>query len=132
MKGIAGRMMRGLPVGARLTCIDNTGAKVVQIIMPVKIKGVHRRYPTAGVGDMVNVSVKKGAAEMRRQILKAVIVRQRRPFRRPDGLMVQFEDNAAVLMTDTGETKGTMIKGPVAIEAAERWPKIAALAATIL
>ena len=132
MKGIAGRMMRGLPVGARLICIDNTGAKIVKIIMPVKIKGVHRRFPTAGVGDMVNVSVKKGATEMKRQILKAVIVRQRRPFRRPDGLMVQFEDNAAVLMTDTGETKGTMIKGPVAIEAAERWPKIAALAATIL
>jgi large subunit ribosomal protein L14 len=132
MKGIAGRMMRGLPTGARLNCIDNTGAKVVQIIMTVKIKGVHRRTPTAGVGDLVIVSVKKGASEMRRQILKAVIVRQRRPFRRPDGLMVQFEDNAAVLITDTGETKGTMIKGPVAIEAAERWPKIAALAATIL
>jgi len=125
-------MMRGLPVGARLTCIDNTGAKVVQIIMVTKIKGVHRRTPTAGIGDLVIVSVKKGATEMRRQILKAVIVRQRRPFRRPDGLMVQFEDNAAVLITDTGETKGTMIKGPVAIEAAERWPKIAALAATIL
>jgi large subunit ribosomal protein L14 len=125
-------MMRGLPVGARLTCIDNTGAKVIQIIMVQKIKGVHRRTPTAGVGDLVIVSVKKGATEMRRQILKAVIVRQRRPFRRPDGIMVQFEDNAAVLVTDTGETKGTMIKGPVAIEAAERWPKIASLAATIL
>jgi large subunit ribosomal protein L14 len=132
MKGIAGKMMRGLPVGARLTCIDNTGAKIVQIMMTPKLKGVHRRYPKAGVGDMVIVSVKKGAADMKRQILKAVIVRQRRPFRRPDGTMVQFEDNAAVLMTETGETKGTMIKGPVAIEAAERWPKIAALASTIV
>lgn len=132
MKGIAGRMMRGLPAGARLICIDNTGAKIVQIIMTPKLKGIHRRYPTAGVGDLVVVSVKKGAADMKRQILKAVIVRQRRPFRRPDGTMVQFEDNAAVLVTDTGETKGTMIKGPVAIEAAERWPKIASLASTIV
>ncbi len=132
MKGIAGRMMRGLPTGARLNCIDNTGAKIVQIIMTPKLKGVHRRYPTAGVGDLVVVSVKKGAADMKRQILKAVIVRQRRPFRRPDGTMVQFEDNAAVLVTDTGETKGTMIKGPVALEAAERWPKIASLASTIV
>ena len=132
MKGVAGRMMRGLPTGARLNCIDNTGAKIVQIIMTPKLKGVHRRYPTAGVGDLVVVSVKKGAADMKRQILKAVIVRQRRPFRRPDGTMVQFEDNAAVLVTDTGETKGTMIKGPVAIEAAERWPKIASLASTIV
>ena len=125
-------MMRGLPVGARLNCIDNTGAKVVQIIMTPKIKGTHRRTPTAGVGDMVIVSVKKGATEMKRQVLKAVIVRQRRPFRRPDGIMVQFEDNAAVLITDTGETKGTMIKGPVAVEAAERWPKIASLASIIV
>ena len=132
MKGIAGRMMRGLPVGARLNCIDNTGAKVVQIIMTPKLKTVHRRYPKGGVGDLVIVSVKKGAADMKRQILKAVIVRQRRPFRRPDGTMVQFDDNAAVLVTDSGETKGTMIKGPVAIEAAERWPKIASLASTIV
>ena len=132
MKGIAGRMMRGLPVGARLNCIDNTGAKVVQIMMTLKLKGVHRRYPKAGEGDMVVVSVKKGAADMKRQILKAVIVRQRRPFRRPDGTMVQFEDNAAVLVTDTGETKGTMIKGPVAIEAAERWPKISSSASIIV
>jgi len=132
MKGIAGKVMRGLPVGARLDCIDNTGAKVVQLIMTPKLKGTHRRYPQAGVGDMIIVSVKKGAADMRRQILKAVIVRQRRPFRRPDGTMVQFEDNAAVIVTDTGETKGSMIKGPVALEAAERWPRIAATASTIV
>jgi len=132
MKGIAGRTMRGLPVGARLECIDNTGAKVVQIIMTLKLKGTHRRYPRAGVGDMVIISVKKGAVDMRRQIMKAVIVRQKRPFRRPDGTMVQFEDNAAVIMTDTGETKGSMIKGPVALEAAERWPKIASNASIIV
>ena len=132
MKGIAGRTMRGLPVGARLECIDNTGAKVVQIVMTPKLKGTHRRYPKAGVGDLVIISVKKGAADMRRQLMKAVIVRQRRPFRRPDGTMVQFEDNAAVIVTDTGETKGSMIKGPVALEAAERWPRIAATASTIV
>ena len=132
MKGIAGTVMRGLNTGARLECIDNTGAKVVQIIATPKLKGTHRRYPKAGVGDMVIISVKKGAADMKRQILKAVIVRQRRPFRRSDGTMVQFEDNAAVIVTDTGETKGTMIKGPVAIEAAERYPKIASNASIIV
>lgn len=132
MKGIAGTVMRGLNTGARLECIDNTGAKVVQIIATPKLKGTHRRYPKAGVGDMVIISVKKGAADMKRQILKAVIVRQRRPFRRSDGTMVQFEDNAAVIVTDTGETKGTMIKGPVAIEAAERYPKIASNASIII
>ncbi|HEC72666.1 MAG TPA: 50S ribosomal protein L14 [Thermoplasmatales archaeon] len=132
MKGIAGKTMRGLPVGARLNCVDNTGAKIVQIVMTPKLKGTHRRYPKAGIGDMVIISVKKGAADMRRQLLKAVIVRQRRPFRRSDGTMVQFEDNAAVIVTDTGDTKGTMIKGPVALEAAERYPKIAANASIIV
>ena len=132
MKGIAGKMMRGLPVGARLNCIDNTGAKIVQIVMTLKTKGVHRRYPKAGVGDMVIISVKKGASDMRRQLMKAVIVQQRRPFRRPDGTMVQFEDNAAVIVTETGDPKGSMIKGPVALEAAERWPRIAATASIIV
>jgi len=132
MKGIAGRTMRGLPAGARLDCIDNTGAKIVEIVATPKLKGTHRRYPKAGVGDMVIISVKKGAADMRRQLLRAVIVRQRRPFRRSNGTMVQFEDNAAVIVTENGETKGSMIKGPVALEAAERWPRIAAAASIIV
>ena len=132
MKGLAGRQMRGLPVGARLECADNTGAKIVQIVTVPKYHGVARRYPSAGVGDLLIVTVKKGTPAMRRQLLTAVIIRQRRPFRRSDGTMVQFEDNAAVIVTDTGETKGTDIKGPVAREAAERWPRIAATASMIV
>ena len=115
-----------------MECVDNTGAKELQIIMVPKIKGVHRRYPAAGVGDLVVASVKKGKIEIRKQVVYAVIVRQRRPYRRPNGVMVQFEDNAAVIVTPTGEMKGSMIKGPVALEAAERWPKIAANASMIV
>ncbi len=132
MKGIASRNYRGLPVGAQLECVDNTGAKVVEIIAVVNYKGVKRRYPAAGVGDMVIVTVKKGTPEMRKKVLPAVIVRQRRPYKRADGLTVQFEDNACVITTPTGETRGSEIKGPVAREAAERWPRIAAIAATIV
>lgn len=124
--------MRGLPVGARVKCVDNTGAKVVQIISVMKYHGVHRRLPAAGIGDLVVVTVKKGTPEMRKQLVNAVIVRQRRPFRRADGVMVAFEDNAAVITTPTGETKGSDIKGPVAREAAERWPRIAAIASMIV
>jgi large subunit ribosomal protein L14 len=80
----------------------------------------------------VIATVKKGTPQMRRQIVFAVIVRQRRPTRRPDGTIVFFEDNAAVITTETGETKGTDIKGPVAREAAERWPRISATANTII
>lgn len=132
MKGLPGRQTRGIPTGAKLLCIDNTGAKIIQVIAVPKYRGTRRRYPKAGVGDLVIASVKKGSPEMRRQVVNAVIVRQRRPFRRSDGMIVQFEDNAAVITTETGETKGTDIKGPVAREAAERWPRIAATASMII
>lgn len=132
MKGLPGRQTRGLPRGARLECIDNTGAKIVEIISVPTYKGVRRRLPSAGIGDLLIVSVKKGTPEMRKQVVHAVIVRQRRPFRRPDGTMVSFDDNACVIMTPEGETKGSDIKGPVAREAAERWPRIAATASMIV
>jgi large subunit ribosomal protein L14 len=132
MKGVAGRITRGLPIGAKLICADNTGAKVVQIVSVLKYTGVHRRYPSAGVGDLLVVSVKKGTPEMRRQLVNAVIIRQRRPYRRPDGTMISFEDNAVVITNESGDTKGTDIKGPVAREAAERWSGIAALASMIV
>ncbi len=132
MKALAGRQMRGLPVGARLDCVDNSGARVVEIISVLNYKGVHRRLPSAGIGDICIASVKKGTPQMRRQLVRAVIVRCRRPFRRPDGTMVRFEDNAAVLVNEQGDTRGSQVKGPVAREAGERWPRIAAAAATIV
>jgi len=112
--------------------IDNSGAKIISVIAVPGYHGVNRRQPSAAVGDIIVASVKKGTPEMRRQVVYAVIVRQRRPFRRPDGTMVTFEDNAAVVTTEEGETKGTDIKGPVAREAAERWPRIAATASMIV
>ena len=133
MRGIPGSVTRGLPRGARMEVVDNTGAKEVEIVMVPKIGGIHKRYPAAGVGDLIIVSVKKGTPEMRRQILYAVIVRQKRPFKRPDGTTVQFEDNACIIINqDDGEVKGTQFKGPVAKEAALRWPRIAATATTIV
>jgi large subunit ribosomal protein L14 len=132
MKGLPGKQTRGIPKGAYLTCVDNTGAKVVQVVEVPKYHGVKRRYPAAGIADLLIVSVKSGTPEMRKQLFNAVIVRQRRPFRRSDGTMVQFEDNAVVITTEKGETKGSDIKGPVAREAAERWPRIAATASMIV
>ena len=85
MKGIPGRVTSGLPTQARLECVDNTGAKVVQLITVLKKGGVARRYPSAGVGDMIRVTVRRGTPETRRQIYTAVVVRQSRPFRRVDG-----------------------------------------------
>jgi large subunit ribosomal protein L14 len=132
MKGVAGRQTRGLLIGAKVDCVDNTGAKVVQIVQVMKYHGRRKRVPSAGIGDMIIVTVKKGTPELRKQLFPAVIVRQRRPFRRADGTMVSFEDNAVVIVTKTGETKGSDIKGPVAKEAAERYARIAATASVII
>jgi large subunit ribosomal protein L14 len=132
MKGIPGTQTNGLPVGANLDCIDNTGARIVEIVTVPGKGSVHRRTPAAAVGDKILVAVKDGTPEMRRELHQAVVVRARRPFRRPDGTMVQFEDNAAVIITETGETRGSDIKGPVAREAAERWPRVGALASNIV
>ena len=69
---------------------------------------------------------------MRRQVLEAVVVRQRKPIRRPNGTRVKFEDNAAVIIDDLEEPRGTEIRGPVAREVAERFGSIASTATMIV
>lgn len=126
------RINVGLQVGSYVRVADNSGAKEVQIIGVPGYKGRLRRIPPAGIGDLVVVTVKKGTPEMRKQVVKAIIVRQRRPFRRPDGTWVAFEDNAVVIVTPEGSPKGSEIRGPIAREAAERWPQIANIATIIV
>ena len=123
---------RALPLGAQIICADNTGAKVLEIIMVQKTKTRVSRYPSAAVGDFVNVVVKKGPGELRGQIFGAVVIRQKYPIKRLSGVRLCFEDNAGVLVTPEGENKGTEIKGPVAAEASEKWPRIANLASMVV
>jgi len=132
MRGIKAIIPRALPTGARLVCADNTGAKELEIIAVKGYKGIRRRYPAAGVGDMVVVSVKKGTPEIRKQVHYAVIIRQRKEYRRPDGTRIKFEDNAAVITDAEGKPKGSEIRGAVAREAAERFPKIGSIASIIV
>ncbi len=132
MRGIRSSIPRSLNAGAKIECVDNTGARTVEIISVKKYRGVKNRMPKAGIGDMCVVSVKKGTPEMRKQIMLAVVVRQKKEFRRPDGLRVSFEDNAVVITDENGIPKGTDIKGPIAREAAERFPKIGTTASIIV
>lgn len=111
---------------------DNSGAKEATIIGVFSYRGVLRRVPFANIADLVVVSVIKGTPEVRKQKFRAVIVRQRMPFRRPDGTWMSFEDNAVVIVNPDGTPKGTEIRGPIAREAAERWPKVASLATIIV
>ena len=123
---------RALPVGAQISCADNSGAKILEIVMVHKIKTRVSRLPAAAVGDFGNVVVKKGPAELRKQVHGAVIVRQKYAIRRLNGVRLAFEDNAAVLVTPEGEMKVTDVKGPIAAEAAEKWPRLASLASMVV
>ena len=123
---------RALTTGSRLICADNTGAKELEIIAVYGYKGVKRRYPKAGVGDMVFASVKKGRPNIRKTIVQAVIVRQKKEYRRLDGTRIKFEDNAAVITGPDGVPKGSEARGPVAKEAVERWLKISGVSSIIV
>lgn len=128
VKAIATRIPKALPIGALLNCDDNSGARVVQIIGIVGARGRKRRYLAAGITDVVIVAVKKGTPQIMKKVERAIIIRQRKPIRRASGLRVMFEDNACALVDEAGVPKGTEIKGVVAREVAERWPKLAAIA----
>ena len=132
MKGLGSRVTKGLQVGSRFVCADNSGAKIVQIIGVKGTKAKHAKYPSAGISDIVTVAVKKGTTAMKKKILKAVIVRQRRPFRRANGMRIAFEDNAVVIVDDQGLPVGTEIKGAIAREVAERFPKVSAIASAVV
>ncbi|WP_432508260.1 50S ribosomal protein L14 [Halorubrum ezzemoulense] len=132
MEALKADVTQGLSKGSLITCADNTGARELKVISVSGYSGTKNRHPKAGIGDKVTVSVTKGTPEMRRQVLEAVVVRQRKPTRRPDGTRVKFEDNAAVIIDDLEEPRGTEIKGPVAREVAERFGSIASTATMIV
>ena len=103
----------------RLKVADNTGAK--EVLCFKVLGGSKRRY--ASIGDIVVVSVKQaisGGMVKKGEISRAVIVRTRKEVGRKDGTYVRFDDNAAVLLTDSGEPRGTRIFGPVARELREK------------
>jgi len=122
----------GLTIGSTVTCTDNTGARKLKIIQMIGYKGRRRRLPSIGIGDLVMASCREGTPEMRRQLFNAVIVRQKRPYLRPDGTWVQFEDNAAVILTPEGTLRGSDIKGPVAREAVNRWSRLGNIARMVV
>ncbi|MBI4149399.1 50S ribosomal protein L14 [Candidatus Woesearchaeota archaeon] len=133
MQAVKARITRALPVGTEIETCDNSGAKVLRIFTVFGHKTRKRRRQEAGVGDLVMASVKRGRPEMRKQVVLAVIVRQRREYRRSNGMRIAFEDNAAVVCKDEdGNPKGTMFKGPIAKEVCDRWAPIAKLASIIV
>ncbi len=133
MKPIRARVTRALQKGSLVHTCDNSGAKIVRVISFKGSKTVRGRNMSGGIGTLMTVSVVKGTPDMRKKVVPAVLVRQKKEFRRLDGTRVKFEDNAAVVLKDVkGNPKGTLIKGPVAKEVTERWPGVSKIAGVVL
>ena len=116
---------------SRLKVADNTGARELLCIRV--LGGSGRHY--AGIGDVIVASVKEaipGGNVKKGDVVKAVIVRAKKETRRPDGSYIRFDDNACVLINNTGELRGTRIFGPVARELRATNMKIVSLAPEVL
>lgn len=132
MKAITTRGTRGLNIGAIMNVADNSGAKMVKLVSVKRGKSTKGRQQYAKIADWVKVSVRKGLPDMRGKVFDAIVVRQRKPYRRLDGERVAFEDNAVALLKDEkGNPKGTQIKGAVARAVMERWPSVAKIASVV-
>jgi large subunit ribosomal protein L14 len=115
----------------RLRVADNTGAKELLCIRV--LGGTRRRY--AYVGDIIVAAVKSaapGGTVKKGDVVKAVVVRTVNPTRRPDGSYIRFDQNAAVIIKDDGQPRGTRIFGPVARELRKSFMKIVSLAPEVL
>lgn len=135
MQGVKARVTKALHIGSLLDVVDNSGAKKVRIVAVKGTRGrtVKGRQIACGIADIVKVSVRQGPLELKKQTHWAVIIRQKRPYRRLTGQHIAFEDNACVLLKDDkGNPRGTLIKGPIAREVAERWPFIAKIASLVV
>jgi large subunit ribosomal protein L14 len=116
---------------SRLNVADNSGAKEVLCIRV--LGGTGKRY--ARIGDRIVVTVKSAlpSSDMKKgTVTKAVVVRTKKETRRPDGSYIRFDDNACVLINNTGEMRGTRIFGPVARELRDGYMKIVSLAPEVL
>lgn len=117
---------------SRLRVADNSGAREIMCINV--LGGTRRKY--AYIGDTVVASVKKAipnAATKKGDVVRAVIIRTAHPYRRPDGSYIKFDENAAVILSDKNNPRGTRIFGPVARELRERqFTKIISLAPEVL
>jgi len=132
MKAISARATNGLNLGAKMIAADNSGAKIVKLVSVKRAKGKKGKQVCAKIGDWVKVSVRKGIPDMKGKVFDAVLIRQRKSYRRLTGERIAFEDNAvAILKDEKGNPKGTQIKGPIAREVSERWPSVAKIASIV-
>jgi large subunit ribosomal protein L14 len=133
MKSLKANIVKSLPVGSYIETCDNSGAKTVKLFSVIGHKTKKGQKPAAGISDLVMVAVKSGKPDVRKQVFYAIVVRQKKEYRRANGMRIKFEDNAVVVLKDEkGNPKGTIFKGPIAKEVADRWPAVAKIASMIV
>jgi large subunit ribosomal protein L14 len=133
MKSIPARATRGLNIGTKLIASDNSGARICRIVGVKKGKATKGTQQYAKIGDHVKISVRAGKPGMKGEVFDAIVIRQKKAYRRNTGERVMFEDNAVALLKDEkGNPKGTQIKGVVAREVAERWKAVGKIAQFVL
>lgn len=132
MKGITTKVSKSLVQGSRVTCADNSGARVLMIINKLGKGSTHKRMAASGIGDIVIASVKSGTPAYVKKKVRALIIRQKQPIRRASGIRVRFEDNAAILISDANLPVGTEVKGAMAREIVERYIKLAGIASRVV
>merc|ERR1712137_1101064 len=112
------RIAKGVQVGTTLSVVCNHGVKKLKVFSVMKSPTRLNRLPNCSVGHFVIGSVQKGSSKLKGTIQYALVIRQRKCFRRKNGETISFEDNAAVIVNNKGEMKGSHIGGPLAKEAA--------------
>ncbi len=120
-----------IQVESRLKVADNSGAREVLCIKV--LGGTRRRY--ARIGDVIVITVKEaipGGTVKKSEVRRAVVVRTRKELSRPDGTVVRFDDNAAVILDEAGQPVATRIFGPVGRELRQRFMKIVSLAPEVV
>jgi len=133
MKAVSAKPTRGINLGSILNAADNSGARIVKVVSVKGGKSTKKRQQYCKVGDWIKVSVRVGDPEMKGKVFDAVIIRQRRPYRRLTGERISFEDNAvAILKDEKGNPKGTQIKGPIPREISERWKEVAKVSSMVV
>jgi len=133
MKGVSAKLTKGLNIGSLVLAADNSGARIVKIVAVKGGKTRRGRQQYVKIGDWVKVSVRAGNPDMKGQVFDAVVIRQKKPYRRKTGERVAFTDNAvALIKDDKGNPKGTQIKGPIAREVADRWQFVGKIAKFVL
>src|SRR3989338_8418453 len=114
MKAIPAHVYGGLSVETHVRVDDNSGAKVLRVIGKENYRGRRGRNPDIGIGDVMIGAVIQGKTDLIKKRVRAVVIRQKKEFRRATGERVSFEDNACVLINEKNEPQASEIKGVMA------------------